>query len=99
MNKSAKKKQVYGGEMKANREETLFTYDDLPEEEEGEYDTEEDNLDEDTQDNMDDRDLETESSTNATIPIPSNSSTTPYGTPPTRCQQYVGSLPNELEVL
>ena len=99
MNNSAKKKQGYGDEMKANREEILFTYDDLPEDEEGEYDTEEDNLDEDIQDNVDDNDLKTESLANAAIAIPSNSSTTPYGTPPTRCHQYVGSLPNELEVL
>lgn len=97
MNNSAKKKQGYGDEMKANREEILFTYDDLPEEEEGEYDTEEDNL-EDIQDNMDDRDPETGYLTSGTIPIPSNSSVTSYGTPPTCCQQYVGSLPNELEV-
>ena len=99
MNNSAKKKQGYGDEMKANREEILFTYDDLPEDEEGEYDTEEDNLDEDIQDSMDDRDLETGYLPSGTIPIPNNSSAISYGTPPTRCQQYVGSLPNELEVL
>ena len=49
MNKCVKEKFHDAKEPKTNKESILFNYDDLPEEEEGDYDTEEDIIEEEIQ--------------------------------------------------
>ena len=96
INECANKIEHDINEAEINKEPILFKPDDLVEEGEEDYDTEEDFIEEKLRamQNEDDNNLTT--SPNVTVTIPSDNST-PFGTPPSR-PEYVGSLPNELEV-